>query len=1423
MSAVKKFLSDFQARPLPESPDSRLKPEKLVLGQGQPALEVVVLSADQKPHSTTLKTAYKKRKNNRSAPVLLTVLHGEKADLCGPAGDNPPVRPNIHLKVVEDFCRTALKKPNRHQAERFCSHFGPSIETKLCGLHNRGLLSDHHLVHGVKNRSDWELSKAQAKEISYLEREDLLKGLGFEISPMDNNNLTYILKSKDKKRALAVLLTPMENHETKQARFNELSPVRYAMDKADQENMPYVLMVKDNHLRLYRTQAEESANLNDRTENYIGCQPSLLQKENLGYLWLIFSAKALSAEGSLHEILENSKRFAESATQDLKKRIYDEIIPQIANGIFQAKKQKISSYKELQKIYEMTLTVLFRLLFIAYAEDKDYLPYKTNELYRRRSLKQRAGELSKPHSSSAEWGTSDNHYQETVRLWKAIDKGNTEWGIMPYNGGLFSSEKNISEIGFELSKISIPDKFFAPALKSLLLMETSEGRLAPVDFRFIGPKDFGTIYEGLLESSLSVANENLILDKNNIYTPVKSKAMKTKPLKTKGQQPSKIISFRGPQNMVVKKGEVYLHNQSGARKATGSYYTKKFAVEHILDKSLEPALKKHFERLNKMEEKQAGKEFFNFFVADISMGSGHFLVSAVDRIEKAMADYLDKRPLKGVQNILNKMEKTAKQNLATLSPAQTINGRAQQAGLNPTDESSFENRKLLARHIAKHCIYGVDNNHLAVQLAKLSLWSHTFVPGLHLSYFNHNLVCGNSLVGIGTLEELKEDLSSHQKDTGQLSGDLIDKEKLIGMAKKPLQDMRKQADLDSKDVKKSRTLQKEIELALKDSKALLDILLFNRITNKVSGFKLVEWVKNSQKIRKSKEWQEAHKELQSLKALHFPVAFPEVFLRDRPGFDVIIGNPPWEKIKLEEHAFWARHFPGLRGLSQREREAKCLQIKKEYPALVTQYQQELSHINKLKDILKKAVQAQSSSGDSDLYKFFSWRFWNLVCEKNGFLGVVLKGSVCQAEGSQKFREEIFQKAKVHITTYVNNLGWVFEGVDGIRISIVSLEKQNETDLLLSEQQKSSQQQKNYQIKNSRQTNLESNPSKAICVQGPFRSLEEFQAEKNKIPLSFTKKEVLSWTDSAVLPSLPREDSLDVFLQMRRHPRLDLNDGKSWRARPDTELHTTGSKFLMDLKSKKCPKGFWPVWTGRSFNIWKSDTKQYYAYAEPDKAIDRLYKKRINGHKNRKSTHSEFSTEYVRDESTLPCFRPRIAFRDIGSADRPRTIHTSLVPPKIFLVHKAPYLLFSRGDEKDKAFLLGVLSSMPLDWYARLFISTNNIGFFLLNTFPVPRPDRSHLLWKRAVALSGCLASPDSRFANWAKAVGVEYGSLDQKTKDNMIHELDAVVAHLYGLSETQLIHIFDTFHKNPDYYAPRKQAVLAHFRAWQKKQNVPKP
>ena len=84
---------------------------------------------------------------------------------------------------------------------------------------------------------------------------------------------------------------------------------------------------------------------------------------------------------------------------------------------------------------------------------------------------------------------------------------------------------------------------------------------------------------------------------------------------------------------------------------------------------------------------------------------------------------------------------------------------------------------------------------------------------------------------------------------------------------------------------------------------------------------------------------------------------------------------------------------------------------------------------------------------------------------------------------------------------------------------------------------------------------------------------------------------------------------------------------------------------------------------------------------------------------------------------------------------------------------------------------------------------------------------------RVVALAGRLACPDSRFSIWAEKVGVAFGPLDVDEKEDMIHELDAVIAHLYGLNERQLIHVFETFHEGWE-HTERLEGVRRHFQAW---------
>ena len=219
---------------------------------------------------------------------------------------------------------------------------------------------------------------------------------------------------------------------------------------------------------------------------------------------------------------------------------------------------------------------------------------------------------------------------------------------------------------------------------------------------------------------------------------------------------------------------------------------------------------------------------------------------------------------------------------------------------------------------------------------------------------------------------------------------------------------------------------------------------------------------------------------------------------------------------------------------------------------------------------------------------------------------------------------------------------------------------------------------------------------------------------------------------------------------------------------------------------------------------------YYAWADPKPMLDHLQDKRSRANKN--SAFAEFDAEWRVDPDTLPCLAPRVAFRDVSRDTDTRTIRAALVPPCVFLTNAAPYFVWPRGTESDQAYLLGILSSLPLDWYARRFV-VKHVSFFVLNPFPVPRPDTPCSLRDRVVALAGRLAAPDDRFAEWADRLRVECGPVDADEKVDHIRELDAVVAHLYGLDEGQLVHVFETFHEGWDYDEPLR-ATLRHFQTW---------
>jgi hypothetical protein len=1339
MAEASSFLEGIPLRPV-KLAGSSFEPLGLALGRGSSALEVVVARSRGEPGKPALRSAWKARKGGRAAPLLLVVLYDGRASLCGPSGEDAPAYVDLDPGQVERICREALEQPDRHAALRALRDSLPAVESRLGGIRNEGFLATHELEYGARQRTDWLEAGEKARRILKRRGQDLLKGLGFEIEPCDQ--VTSILRAGERKVAVAVLLRQEESPDLRTERFSNLSPVSYALAVADRENLPYVVIQHGPKIRVHPVAVGIGVGRRGRTETYVQCHVGHLRDADAAYLWLLCSADALKDGGTLEELLKESDRFAGELAKQLRERVYESVVPRLAEGIVAARGLKRPTAQDLAETYQMAMLVLFRLLFVAYAEDKDLLPYKWNGLYQRRSLKTKAQELLEFVRASAEgdglWDRAETHWEEIRRLFRAVDEGTREWGVPSYNGGLFSEDPEVSRIGALLSEITLPNTVLGPALRDLFLVESPEG-LGVVDFRSLGVREFGTVYEGLLESELSVAETDLALDEEGIYRPA-----------GKSEQPE------------VKSGEVYLHNASGARKATGSYFTKHFAVEHLLDRSLEPALDEHFARLDELNDEAAGEAFFDFRVADIAMGSGHFLVAAIDHIERRLTGYLSKRKLPRVSEELATLRAAALDALGPLA-----------------DQVEIEDAQLLRRLIARRCIYGVDINPTAVQLARLGIWIHTFVPGLPLSLLDHNLVEGNSLVGIAKVEEVEEKV---HEDLGFLK---LSIETLLGEADEHLRRLARIADATPADLARARKAAEEAHNALVPAAALFDIVTACRIKGEPIPVDVGQWDTLRDRIVDSKEHNAAREALGELRPSHFPIAFPEVFLRERAGFDVIIGNPPWQEATVEEDAFWARHSPGLRSLAQVEQEAQKARLRTERPDLVVLYERELAEAEALRRALTSGAFPGMGTGDPDLYKAFCWRFWSLITV-DGRLGVVLPRSALAAKGSTPFRREIFGHSEgVDITALLNRGGWVFDDAEHrYTIGLVGIEKGEAVQT-------------------------------PVAVRGPYASPEGYGAGVIKEPTVFYGSEIEEWNDTASLPLLPTDESVEVFEQLRKAPRLDLNDGRSWRARPHTELHATNDKQHMDLKSKACPKGYWPVYKGESFDLWNPDTGVYYAWADPETMRQVLQEKRRRGGRNRRSPFSEFHERWLSKPSTLPCLTPRLAFRDVTRATDTRTVRLTLIPPNVFITNKGPYLLWPRGDERDQAYLLGVLASLPLDWYARRFVEIN-LNFFVFNPMPVPRPGPDSALRARAVALAGRLACPERRFAKWAEAVGVDYGPLEEDEKEDMIHELDAVVAHLYGLEEGHLVHIFETFHEGWD-YEERLRDTLRHFTDWRKR------
>lgn len=1313
---------------------------------------------------------------SRSSYQIATNVGGEIKVATAPSRDT-------FLNLLNRICGLQ----DRYELPRVVATQIAALDSASPGLIDNGMLTEHYVVDVLPvSGTAWTTAQDKGKAARRNQGRDLIKALGFEIEQHSRN--AEMLRVNGGPRAIAVVLSSSEQIDSKAGRLNDLAPLVFGFQEAERAGVDWLVVTHGTRIRVHPVNQGAALSKRSRTETYLEIDLDILPEDRSGYLWLIFSKDALAVEGTLGDLIGKSHEYAVAVAERLRTRVYDNVMPKLGRAIAEHGADAIEEAfgkadgDDLTHAYEVALHVLFRLLFIAYAEDQGLLPHATNSHYRDKSLKTWATRRAKDEEQQD--GEASTAWLDMQTLFDAISKSNSSMNVPEYNGALFSSDREVSRHGAVLAQIMLPDHAFAPALEDLVL-DKADGQRRAIDFRSLSVREFGTIYEGLLASQLDRARVDLTLDKDGVYKPLDHDDPK--------------------QKLKVVAGAVYLHDRSGARKAGGAYYTPHFVVEHLLDKAIEPALDAHLARIASITDDDAAADaFFDFRVSDLAMGSAHFLVAALDRIERRLTTALAERPLVRINNELDDLR------LAAMS-AMSIKSTDTPDGTPPAMQIS--DAQLLRRQIARRCLYGIDINEISVQLARLAVWIQSFVPGLPLSFLDHNLVHGNGLIGVSSIEDLRlltslGDARQYEAslDNGFLD-DVIERVELIAGA----------SESNAKDVRASYARHRAIVSATRPMAMRFDVLVAQKVIGKMAPKErrawetdnAGEWIAGKMGVKPLEDVMQcqasfgevdvaspAFTRIHSIamrllgcnEALHPLLAWPEVLGPQRGGFDAVLGNPPWEKPKVEEDKFWMRYVPGLKGMEKQQRIDAINALQAKRPELEDELKGEIAEADALRRVLTSGLYPGMGSGDPDLYKAFCWRFHRMLRE-GGEAGLVLPRSAMSAKGSTAFRLALFDStARIKVTTVENKGRWVFDIHAQYTVVLTSFRKGTPGN-------------------------------DHIHIHGPFKTRQEFDASNGQEGFILSAAEIRSWNEAAAFPLLPDADSMEIYLQMLRSPRFGDNVPGEWRVRPDTELHSSANKRFYNFDLASAPKGYWPVMKGESFDLWTPDAGDIYANANPADVLQHLQEQRVRSATRSSattSTHAECGEKWARDVKTLAPKHERIVIRDVTRSTDSRTVKVALIPGERFLTEKAPYLAWPRGDQKDMAYLLGVMSSIPFDWFARRHVETG-LKFYILNSIPTPRPGRDSDGWQRVVHNAATLAAIDDRFNSFAKGTGVECGAVDAAAKADMIAEIDAIVAHLYGLTEKQLMHVFDTFHdaKKHETKAPaRREAVISHFRAW---------
>jgi len=598
----------------------------------------------------------------------------------------------------------------------------------------------------------------------------------------------------------------------------------------------------------------------------------------------------------IERAVEGSNVYRLGIGEGLKARVFHALQTSI-RGFLTCARNNLDADRDLSLCRDQSLVLLYRLLFVMYAEDRGLLPYRTNRSYRENRSLSRLRDQVAGRFNLVEEGREQDYASDSFALWEdlislfdLVDRGGKRYGVPAYNGGLFDDEEN-----HFLSEKALSDWHLARVIDQLSRAtdeQHPDAGLSRVDYRDLSIQHLGHVYEGLLELQPKRAQERMIV--------IRKRA------RQEGEQriiPASQSIPAGFERMdeTCDPGEVFLATDKGERRASGSYYTPNHIVDYIVQKTVGPVCKQVSDELTSeidtarsqlrrargrnrelLEQKIAAlradfdDRLMRLKVLDPAMGSGHFLLRACQYLAEEIAT-----------------------NPHTSDPR----GEHLQS-----DESTLTFWK---RRVVEHCLYGVDLNPLAVELAKVALWLETAAINYPLTFLDHHLRCGNSLVGaqaaaVGNLPGM-EALPLFEQHVSSRLPAVLDGLKLI---------VDKPSDTVDEVKEKAKIFRTVVDAIRKPFLAVADLWCATYFLDRAdqitpdqygSALQTIGLQNNHARTRREPWFQKAlevaHRS--DVSCFHWELEFPEVFFdqtgrREGAGFDIVIGNPPYDVLSEKE-------------------------------------------------------------------------------------------------------------------------------------------------------------------------------------------------------------------------------------------------------------------------------------------------------------------------------------------------------------------------------------------------------------------------------------------------------------------------------------------------------------------------------------------